>query len=83
MSTVPTNLHLEDYLEVEIITPFEACRTPCPPAGHKGYLFGFDGKYCRVRFPLPFTCTKGYVWERSFDAPYMDLKFEEPEIRLF
>lgn len=49
----------QGLIPVVVVKPFEAIRTPCPPAGTKGEIYKFEGNYAFVRFPLPMTDTEG------------------------
>lgn len=71
-----------DVIDVVVIKPFEAVRTPCPPAGTIGQLYRFaDGRAC-VRFMKPMTDTEGGVWPPSHDGDAIELQFEMDEIEL-
>ena len=75
-------LTVGDFIIVEVVKPFEATRTPCPPAGTKGELYDFDGEFACVRFPLPMKDTSGAKWlSHGQDDNYMKLKFKMDEIK--
>jgi len=74
--------NIETGIEIEIVKPFEACRTPCPPKGHRGTLVGFDGDFLCVQIMKPFVCTHNYKWLWFDDDPCMILKFKEDEIKM-
>ena len=72
---------MEDIISVVVTKPFEACRTPCPPAGTKGELYRFDGDFACVRFPLPMVDTEGATWlTQGCETDYMRLQFKMDEI---
>lgn len=84
-------MHIEDQeiderdthglIPVVVVKPFEAIRTPCPPAGTRGEIYRIDDRYAFVRFPLPLTDTEGAVWQTDGDdEKYMRLGFELDEI---
>jgi hypothetical protein len=67
---------------IEVIKPFVAARTPCPPKGARGIFVGKAERFYRVKFPLPMTDQDGAVWTTSGgDTEFMTLKFEEAEIK--
>lgn len=71
----------QGLIPVVVVKPFEAIRTPCPPAGTKGEIYKFEGNYAFVRFPLPMTDTEGTTWlSHGTDYDYMRLGFELDEI---
>ena len=73
---------MKDVIIVEVVKTFDEVRTPCPPVGTKGELYGFDGDFARVRFPLPMIDKDGAKWfSQGSDEEYMKLKFKIDEIK--
>jgi hypothetical protein len=74
-------LDSQGLIPVQVVKPFEATRTPCPPKGTYGEIYRFDGDYVCVRFPLPMIDTDGDVWHSHGDnTDFMRLKFKFNEI---
>lgn len=73
----------QGLIPVRVFKPFDALRTPCPPAGTPGEIYAFDGKFACVRFPLPMVDTEGYTWySHGDDDDFMRLKFKLNEIEV-
>ena len=73
----------QGLIPVMVTKPFQALRTPCPPAGTRGEIYKFEGELAFVRFPLPMTDQDGYEWlSHGDDFNYMRLGFKLDEIEV-
>jgi len=76
-----------DVFDVTVVKPFEATRTPCPPAGTIGQCYDLTTDWVKVRFRKPVLDTNGGEWPPVDDSPtepdnYLFLLFHIDEVAL-